>query len=150
MAAGEALLVVDGYNLARSLWSGIDPEEERRRTVALLEDVAARSRGGVVVVFDGDSTLWTLGKDEPTTLEHRGSTWGRGTGVVEMARAIAEGQPERASGAVASHALDVMLGIRDAAESGQAVEITSRIAKPEPLPEDFDPAAAVLAEGVNA
>jgi len=112
------------------------------------------SEGTIVLpdpnVFDGDSTLWTLGKDEPTTLEHKGSTWGRGTGVVEMARAIAEGRPERASGAVASHALDVMLGIRDAADSGQAVEITSRITKPEPLPEDFDPAAAVLAEGANA
>ncbi|MET3637523.1 Gfo/Idh/MocA family protein [Curtobacterium oceanosedimentum] len=112
------------------------------------------SEGTIVLpdpnVFDGDSTLWTLGKDEPTTLEHKGSTWGRGTGVVEMARSIAEGRPERASGAVASHALDVMLGIRDAADSGQAVEITSRITKPEPLPEDFDPAAAVLAEGVRA
>ncbi|OIH92283.1 Gfo/Idh/MocA family protein [Curtobacterium sp. MCBA15_001] len=112
------------------------------------------SEGTIVLpdpnVFDGESTLWTLGKDEPTTLAHKGSTWGRGTGVVELARAIAEGRPERASGAVASHALDVMLGIRDAAESGQAVEVTSRITKPEPLPEDFDPSAAVLAEGVNA
>ncbi len=102
-----------------------------------------RLRGTIVLpdpnVFDGDSTLWTLGKDEPTTLEHKGSTWGRGTGVVEMARAIAEDRPERASGAVASHALDVMLGIRDAADSGQAVEITSRITKPEPLPRTSTP-----------
>lgn len=112
------------------------------------------SEGTIVLpdpnVFDGDSTLWTLGKDEPTTLEHKGSTWGRGTGVVELARAIAEGRPERASGAVASHALDVMLGIRDAAESGQSVEITSSIDPIQPLPEDFDPAAAVLAEAANA
>ncbi|WP_123671272.1 Gfo/Idh/MocA family protein [Curtobacterium sp. PhB172] len=112
------------------------------------------SEGTIVLpdpnVFDGDSTLWTLGKDEPTTLTHKGSTWGRGTGVVELARAIAEGRPERASGAVASHALDVMLGIRDAAESGQSVEITSSIDPIQPLPEDFDPAAAVLAEAANA
>ncbi|MFN8017927.1 MAG: NYN domain-containing protein [Acidimicrobiales bacterium] len=45
----------DGYNLARAAWSGLGTEEERRRTVALLEDVQARSGGKVVVVFDGDS-----------------------------------------------------------------------------------------------
>jgi predicted RNA-binding protein with PIN domain len=52
---GEALLLVDGYNVARSAWSGITPEEERRRMVRLLEEVRARSGGTVHVVFDGDS-----------------------------------------------------------------------------------------------
>jgi hypothetical protein len=51
------LLVVDGYNVARVAWSGLAPEEERRRTVALLEDVQARSGGRVVVVFDGDDAV---------------------------------------------------------------------------------------------
>ncbi len=64
--------------------------------------------------------------------------------VVELARAIAEDRPERASGAVALHVLDVLLGIRDAAESGSAVTIESTVERPAPLPEDFDPAAAVL------
>lgn len=52
----DAALVVDGYNLARARWSGLTPEEERRRTVALLEGVAARSKAPVYVVFDGDGT----------------------------------------------------------------------------------------------
>jgi len=94
--------------------------------------------------FEGSSQLWRYGQDEPETLEAVGSTWGRGTGVVELARAIAEGRPERASGAVALHVLDVLLGIRDAAESGSAVDITSTVDRVPPLPEDFDPAAAVL------
>ncbi|MCB0962826.1 MAG: NYN domain-containing protein, partial [Acidimicrobiales bacterium] len=51
------LLVVDGYNLARARWSQLAPEEERRRTVALLEDLQARSAGTVVVVFDGDDSV---------------------------------------------------------------------------------------------
>ncbi|HWJ61583.1 MAG TPA: NYN domain-containing protein [Acidimicrobiales bacterium] len=51
------LLVVDGYNVARAAWSGLDPEEERRRTVALLDDVQSRSGGRVVVVFDGDDAV---------------------------------------------------------------------------------------------
>lgn len=50
------LVVVDGYNLAREAWSGLTPEEERRRTVVLLEEVAHRSGAPVTVVFDGDDT----------------------------------------------------------------------------------------------
>jgi predicted RNA-binding protein with PIN domain len=57
VSSGEALLLVDGYNVARSAWSGITPEEERRRTVRLLEEVRARSGGTVHVVFDGESDL---------------------------------------------------------------------------------------------
>lgn len=50
----QNLVIVDGYNVARTAWPGLTPEEERRRTVGLLEELAARSRGTVVVVFDGD------------------------------------------------------------------------------------------------
>lgn len=58
MTDGETTLVIDGYNLARATWSGLEPEEERRRTVALLEEVQARSGGVVVAVFDGaDGTV---------------------------------------------------------------------------------------------
>ena len=61
VSSGAAIVVVDGYNLCRAAWSGIDPEEERRRTVALLEEVQARSGGVVMVVFDGvDNTVAPL------------------------------------------------------------------------------------------
>lgn len=54
----DLLVVVDGYNLAREAWADLEPEEERRRTVALLEEVAARSGASVTVVFDGvDDTI---------------------------------------------------------------------------------------------
>ena len=53
LMSGKAVVVVDGYNLARAAWSGLEPVEERRRTVALLEEVQARSGGVVEVVFDG-------------------------------------------------------------------------------------------------
>lgn len=92
--------------------------------------------------FDGDSTLWRYGQDEPATIAATGSTWGRGTGVVELARAIREDRPERASGAVALHVLDVLLAIRDSADSRTAVDIGSGVAPVPPLPVDFDPAAA--------
>ncbi|WP_432511519.1 Gfo/Idh/MocA family protein [Kineococcus sp. SYSU DK001] len=94
--------------------------------------------------FEGDSTLWRYGQDEPTTLTAVGSTYGRGSGVLDLARAIRTGGTERASGAVAAHVLDVLLAIRDAAAQGSAVEITSKVAPVAPLPEDWDPAAATL------
>ncbi len=61
--------------------------------------------------FEGSSQLWRHGQEEPETLEAVGSPGAGGTGVVELARAIAEDRPERASGEVALHVLDVLLGI---------------------------------------
>lgn len=57
LADAANVVIVDGYNVAREAWSGLAPEEERRRTVALLEEVQARSGGRVVVVFDGDDAV---------------------------------------------------------------------------------------------
>jgi predicted dehydrogenase len=95
-------------------------------------------------VFDGDSTLWRFGRDEPETVRAVGSTYGRGSGVLDLARAIRGDSAERASGALAGHVLDVLLAVSQAAESGQAVEVASTVPKPEPLPESWDPAAATL------
>ena len=53
LSAKDVLLLVDGYNLARAMWSGLEPQEERRRVVARLEEVRARSKASVVIVFDG-------------------------------------------------------------------------------------------------
>ncbi|PXA71763.1 Gfo/Idh/MocA family protein [Cryobacterium arcticum] len=94
--------------------------------------------------FEGDSTLWRFGHDEPTTIPATGSTYGRGSGVLDLARAIRAGVPERASGAVAAHVLDVLLAVSAAAETGQVVDVPSSIPKPVPLPEDWNPATATL------
>jgi predicted dehydrogenase len=95
-------------------------------------------------VFDGESTLWRFGHDEPIALPAVGSTFGRGSGVLDLARAIRGGGAERASGALAAHVLDVLLAISAAAEVGQPVDVTSSVPKPEPLAEDWNPAAATL------
>jgi hypothetical protein len=95
-------------------------------------------------VFDGDSTLWTFGSSEPALLKAVGSTYGRGSGALDLARTIRGGGHERASGALAGHVLDVLLAISLAAESGAPVEVASSVPKPVPLPETWDPAAATL------
>ncbi|QYF73017.1 Gfo/Idh/MocA family protein [Cryobacterium sp. PAMC25264] len=95
-------------------------------------------------MFDGESTLWRFGQDEPTTLPAVGSTYGRGSGVLDLARSIRAGVPERASGAIAAHVLDVLLAVSSAAASGETVNVDSRVQQPTPLAEDWNPAAATL------
>ncbi len=94
--------------------------------------------------FDGDSTLWRPGQDEPVTLPAEGAEYGRGAGVVDLVRSIRSGTTERASGAVASHVLDVLLAIRDAAAAGAPVDVTSTVDPVAPLPAGWDPTVATL------
>lgn len=98
--------------------------------------------------FEGASTLWRYGLDEPTRLPAVGSDpgpdFGRGAGVVDLVRSIRDGGTERASGAVAAHVLDILLAVRDAAAEGRPVEIVSALGPIAPLPEDWDPAVATV------
>jgi predicted dehydrogenase len=98
--------------------------------------------------FEGASTVWRYGLDEPTRLPAvgpgAGPDFGRGAGVVDLVRSIRDGGTERASGAVAAHVLDILLAVRDAAAGGRPVEIASALGPIEPLPEEWDPAVATL------
>lgn len=92
-------------------------------------------------MFEGDLLLWTDGEPETVSTTALG---GRGTGVVDLARAIRAGVPERASGEQAYHVLDIMVSIIEAADSGEFVTVESTVALAEALPEDWDPRAATL------
>jgi predicted dehydrogenase len=96
--------------------------------------------------FDGQTTLWRSGRGDPEIIEAEGAAFGRGTGVVELARAIRAGVPERASGRLAAHVLDIMLGIRDSAASGMPVEIGSEAPATAPLPTGWNPQDATLVD----
>jgi predicted dehydrogenase len=76
---------------------------------------------------------------EIRTLPPARSRIARGTGVLELARAIRAGEPERASGELAFHVLDTMIATVDSATRGAAVEITSAVEPAPVLPEDWDP-----------
>jgi len=60
---------------------------------------------------------------------------GRGIGPAEMAEAIAEGRPHRASGALSYHVLDLMHAFHDASDQGRHVMLESTCDRPEPMPE---------------
>jgi predicted dehydrogenase len=57
----------------------------------------------------------------------------RGLGVTDMAEAITEGRPHRASGELAYHVLDIMHGIHDASASGTYYALKSSCSRPEPM-----------------
>jgi predicted dehydrogenase len=58
----------------------------------------------------------------------------RGIGVADMASAILTGRPHRASGALACHVLEVMHAFDQSSNSGRAIEIQSKPARPQTLP----------------
>jgi predicted dehydrogenase len=131
--------------------------ESGASAVALFSFESHLARTGVVEVtgvtgtlgfpdpnhFVGPSKLWRNG-EEPTEIEPLGSTFGRGSGVLDLARAIRTGSAEHASGKLAFHVIDLMTSIAEAAAGGSAVELQSTAPKPEPLAEGWDPSAPTL------
>jgi len=56
-----------------------------------------------------------------------------------MIESIREDRPHRASGALAAHVLDIMVGAIEAAENHRVVTLTSNVEPAELLPDDWDP-----------
>lgn len=61
----------------------------------------------------------------------------RGVGLAEMAKAIVESRPHRASGELAFHVLDVMDAIERSAAQGVSLDITSSCTRPEAFDGDL-------------
>ena len=88
--------------------------------------------GPVMANLNADGAGW---RDLPLAYDHTdGCDNCRGLGVVEMAEALAEGRPPRASAAVAYHVLDVILSIFDSAARERHVAVASTCERPSPLP----------------
>lgn len=94
--------------------------------------------------FDGDTELYAHGAETPETIPAVGSTYSRGTGVVDLARSLRAGQENRVPGALAFHVLDVMVSIAEAAERGETVLVQSTVEPSPTLPEGWDPAESTL------
>jgi predicted dehydrogenase len=95
--------------------------------------------------FDGDVVLRRAQPDQPPeVLTGPPQVSSRGTGVLEMARAIRAGRPHRASGELAYHVLDTMISIEEAITSSSFVSVHSTFTLQPPLPDDWDPFAATL------
>jgi predicted dehydrogenase len=88
--------------------------------------------------FGGE--IYIRGKKDPDwelkPLTHGFAENSRGIGVLDMAYAIAEGRPHRASGELAYHVLDAMHAFEDSSNAGQHVTLESQAAQPQGLSPD--------------
>jgi predicted dehydrogenase len=87
--------------------------------------------------FDGKILLSTTGNGddyapvEPVRPAYRGIDWSRA--LVDLAAAVEEGRPPRASGAHAAHLVEILDAIATSSRDGGAVEVRSSFPQPEPL-----------------
>ncbi len=95
--------------------------------------------------FDGEVGVRRSGSAATETVARTTARSTRGTGVLDMARAIREDRPHRASGELAYHVLDVMLAIGESTQSGAFIAVDSRPPDVAPLPADWDPLTAATA-----
>lgn len=94
--------------------------------------------------FAGDVKIRRRGMDDWETLASTTAVAERGTGVLEMARAIRAGRPHRATGALAFHIVDVMASITESIDTGAFVDVQSTVEVAPILPDDWDVTAATL------
>jgi len=88
-----ALFVVDGYNLARTAWPELEPLEERRRTVALLEDLHARWGSPITVVFDGDDSVVSPAASRWIAVRYSGTGVTADDDIAALLRSLPAAQP---------------------------------------------------------
>jgi predicted dehydrogenase len=85
--------------------------------------------------FEGPVRLWRDDAREwremPLTSEFA-ENW-RGLGVADMAQALRDGRPHRATGDLAYHVLDIMHAVHDASREGRHIELTSTCERPAPM-----------------
>jgi predicted dehydrogenase len=107
-------------------------------TLAASFDLDAAARHGIEVsgsggtllggdpnTFDGPVVLRRArAGDEPLELVSGWRDNARGLGLQDLCRAVRDGTPQRASGALGRHVLEVLLAIRDSARAGGAIAIT--------------------------
>ncbi len=85
--------------------------------------------GGPVIVYRPGELDW---QEQP--IEHNHIENSRGIGVADMADAIRNDQPHRASGELAFHVLDIMHAIHDASREGRHIELQSTMERPAAMP----------------
>jgi predicted dehydrogenase len=111
------------------VWSHTLPNIEIYGTEGTLRVPDPNTFGGPVLVRRGRAENWS----EIPLLQEDFSGNSRGLGITDMAEAIVEGRPHRASGELSCHVLEVMQGLHAASASGTYYQLTSTCARPEPL-----------------
>ncbi len=110
------------------VWKSEAPRLEIHGSTGSLSVPDPNTFGGPVRLYRADEPGWN---EAPLVAGYVGNS--RGIGVEDMAAAIGEGRPHRASGDLAYHVLDVMQAVHETAASGRRLDIDSSCERPEPL-----------------
>jgi predicted dehydrogenase len=94
--------------------------------------------------FAGDISIITADRQQWQTITVKADGIGRGIGVVEMARALRNGDEHRATAQLGLHILDAMLATTKSMTSRAFVSIETPITQIQAVPENWDPSARVV------
>lgn len=115
------------------VWGSQLPRIEIYGTSGTLIVPDPNTFGGTIYVKRKEDAEWS---NVPLIYGFRENS--RGIGAADMADAIRTGRPNRASGDLAYHVLDVMHAFIDSSESGKHIDIVSGCERPEALPLNSD------------
>ena len=124
-AGGAVVTLITSFDV----WAANLPRIEVYGSEGSLSVPDPNTFGGPVRIRLAKDKEW---RDVPLT--HGYTENSRGLGVADMASAIREGRPHRASGELAYHVLDVMAAFEEASTAGRHVAITSGPPRAEALP----------------
>lgn len=124
---------VAALNMSFDVWSHTLPMVEIYGSEGTLRVPDPNTFSGEVELRTGLEKEW-----RSIPLTHSDNV-GRGIGVADMATAIREGRPHRASGELALHVLETMLAVQKASEDGAHVHSATTVEKPAALPPGFAP-----------
>ena len=111
------------------VWAARLPRIEVHGTEGSLSVPDPNGFDGTVEIATATNRDWT---EVPVAGGYAGA--GRGVGVADMARAIRNGEPHRANGALAYHVLDVLESLLEAAAQDQPVDVASTVERPAAVP----------------
>ncbi|MGI6209387.1 MAG: Gfo/Idh/MocA family protein [Anaerolineae bacterium] len=111
------------------VWAAELPRIEIYGTEGSLQVPDPNTFGGPVRVRRAGAKEWS-----EVPLTHGYAENARGVGLADMAYALRNGRPHRASGDLAYHVLDIMQAFHESSDQGRHIEIQSTVERPEPLP----------------
>ena len=124
-AGGPIATIVTSFDV----WSHNTPRLEIYGSEGTLSLPDPNTFGGPVRLRGAKEREWT---DVPLTHGNIGNS--RGLGVLDMAGAIRGNRPQRASGDLAFHVLDIMHAVHDASQAGRHIVLESTVTRPAPQP----------------
>jgi len=116
---------VSTLTVSFEIWDSLHPKLEIYGTSGTLSLPDPNYFDGVGSICRADSGQWN---ELRVTSGFVGA--GRGIGLADMARAIRDGVPHRASGSLALHVLEIMEAIETPAKDGSATTLTTTVAAP--------------------